>query len=311
MTTLEVPVVLGAGPVGRAVVAGLVERGLQPTVVTRSGHALPGARAVAADLTDPTATKRVLSEATVVFHAAQPAYTRWPEDFPPLQRAITAGVEAAGATLVAVENLYGYGPHSGPLTADLPLVATTRKGSVRAALWAELADAHRAGRFPAVAVRASDFIGPHVEGSAYGDRFFGPIVGGGKADVIGDPEARHSVSYVPDVAATMIAVAADPDSWGRAWHAPCAPAVTQAQLVTLAAAAAGVEPRYRAIRPRMLRLLGLFVPEVREMVELGYEFTEDLIVDWTDTRQRFDLAPTPLDEAIQATVDWYRRGGRS
>jgi len=311
MATLEHPVVLGAGPVGRALVAGLVDQGTEPTVVTRSGRTLPGARALAADLTNPTEAKRALANATVVFQAAQPAYTRWPEDFPPLQRSIAAGAEAAGATLVAIENLYGYGPHRGPISADLPLVAATRKGAVRAALWRELADAHEAGRFPAAAVRASDFIGPHVEGSAYGERFFGPIVQGGKADVIGDPSTRHSVSYVPDVAAAMIAVAADPGAWGRAWHAPCAPAVTQAELVGLAAQAAGVVPSYRTVRPWMLRLLGRFVPEVGEMVELAYEFTEDLLVDWSDTEQRFGLAPTPLDEAIRTTVDWYRNEDRS
>ena len=177
--------------------AGLVDQGTEPTVVTRSGRTLPGARALAADLTNPTEAKRALANATVVFQAAQPAYTRWPEDFPPLQRSIAAGAEAAGATLVAIENLYGYGPHRGPISADLPLVAATRKGAVRAALWRELADAHEAGRFPAAAVRASDFIGPHVEGSAYGERFFGPIVQGGKADVIGDPTTRHSVSMFP------------------------------------------------------------------------------------------------------------------
>ena len=109
----------------------------------------------------------------------------------------------------------------------------------------------------------------------------------------------------------MIAVAADPGAWGRAWHAPCAPAVTQAELVGLAAQAAGVVPSYRTVRPWMLRLLGRFVPEVGEMVELAYEFTEDLLVDWSDTEQRFGLAPTPLDEAIRTTVDWYRNEDRS
>lgn len=306
MTTLENPVILGAGPVGRALVAKLNDLGLEPAVVTRSGTALPRARALAADLNDPRQAKDALSNATVVFQAAQPAYTRWPEDFPHLQRSIVAGAEAAGATLVAVENLYGYGPHQGPIHADLPLRATTRKGAVRASLWSELLDAHRAGRLPVAAVRASDFIGPHVEASAYGERFFGPLIRGRKAELLGDPGSRHSVSYVPDLAATMVAVAADPGAWGRAWHAPSAPAVTQAELVALAAAAAGVRPGYRTVPALMLRLVGRFKPEAGELVELLYEFTDDLVIDCSDTEARFDLRPTPLEEVMAATVDWYR-----
>jgi nucleoside-diphosphate-sugar epimerase len=306
MTTLEHPVILGAGPVGRALAARLSDLGLEPTVVTRSGAALPGARATAADLTDPRQAKEALAGATVVFQAAQPAYTRWPQDFPPLQRSIVAGAEAAGATLVAVENLYGYGPHEGPISVDLPLRATTRKGAVRAALWTELLEAHRAGRLPVAAVRASDFIGPHVEASAYGERFFEPLIRGRKAQVLGDPGSRHSVSYVPDLAATMVEVAADPGAWGRAWHAPSSPAVTQAELVALAAAAAGVGPRHRALPAWMLRLVGRFNPEAGELVELMYEFTDDLVIDWSDTGTRFDIRPTPLEEVMAVTVDWYR-----
>ncbi len=45
-------VVLGAGPVGRAIVTHLVDRGIAPTVVTRSGTSVPGAIARRADITD-------------------------------------------------------------------------------------------------------------------------------------------------------------------------------------------------------------------------------------------------------------------
>lgn len=306
MTTLEHPVILGAGPVGRAVADELVGRGLQPTVVTRSGTPVPGARSVAADLTDPARVAEAVDGATVVFQAAQPAYTRWPEDFPPLQRSIVDGVATTGAALVAVENLYGYGPHRGPITAELPLEATTGKGAVRATMWRELAEAHAAGRLPVAAVRASDFIGPRVQGSAYGERFVAPIVAGGKAEVLGDPGARHSVTYVPDLARTLVEVAADPSAWGRAWLAPSAPAVTQADLVALTAEAAGVDPRFRSIRRWQLRLVGRFVPEAGEMVELWYEFADDLVVDASETEARFGLEATPLGDAVTATVDWYR-----
>lgn len=300
------PVVLGAGPVGRSVVERLVARGARPVVVTRSGTAVPGAEAVAGDVADPHQAAELLAGADVVFHAAQPAYTRWPQDFPSLQAGIVAGVVAAGATLVAVENLYGYAPSTEPYREDLPLAATTRKGAVRAALWRDLQARHEAGEIRAVAARASDFFGPGVAGSLVGDRFFGPIVRGKKADLLGDPNARHAYTYVPDLAEALVRLSEAPDTWGRAWHVPNAPAVTQRGFLDLAAAAAGVQPRFRAVKPWQLKLLGRFVPEVGEMVELAYEVEHDHLVDHSAYAARFGDHATPLEESVAATVRWYQ-----
>ena len=302
MSPLDSPVVLGAGPVGRAVVARLVASGHHPTVVTRTGTALPGAAARAGDLSDPTGARDAVAGASVVFQCAQPPYHRWSQEFPALQRSILSACEAADAPLVVIENLYGYGPVDGPMTEDLPLAATTRKGSIRARMSEELVEAHRAGRVPTASVRASDFIGPGVDGSAYGARFVTPIVEGHKAQVLGRPEALHSVSYVPDVGDALVAVAADSTSWGRAWHAPTAPAVTQATLVELVATAAGTAPGFRRIPAVALRLAGLFEPGARETVEMLYEFEHDFVVDSSAFERHFGAAATPLDDAVAATV---------
>ena len=129
------PVVLGAGAVGSALAAALVENGTVPRVVSRSGTHVDGAVSVAADIGNRPTAIDVLSDASIVFHTAQPPYHRWVEEFPALQASIVAGCEAAGAPLIVIENLYGYGPVDTPMTEDLPLVATTRKGAVRAKMW--------------------------------------------------------------------------------------------------------------------------------------------------------------------------------
>jgi nucleoside-diphosphate-sugar epimerase len=304
--TLERPVVLGAGPVGRAVTAALVQRGHRPTVVTRSGTGVDGSEAVAADVTDPETAGTTLAGATMVFQSAQPAYHRWAEDFPPLQRSVLDGCAAADAPLVAMENLYGYGPVDRPMTEDLPLRPTTRKGRVRAEMWNELAAAHAAGRVRTAAVRASDFIGPGALLTAYGERFFPRLLAGKKAEVMGDPDALHSVTYVPDIGEAMVRVAEDPSAWGRPWHVPSAPAVTQRELVRLAAEAAGSRPRHTVVRAWMLRLVGLVNQGAGEMVELAYEFTGDFVLDSSAFEAHFGMAPTPLVDAIAETVAWFR-----
>ena len=219
-------VVLGAGPVGRAVVAALARRNIEPAVVTRSGAAVPGAISRRADLTDPDQAASAVAGAAVVFQCAQPAYHRWPEQFPALQARVVDAVASAGALLVVADNLYGYGPVSVDLTEDLPLDATTRKGAVRAQMWLDLEAAHRAGRLRVVSARASDFFGPGVEGSAVGDRFFGALAKGKAVQVVGDPDRLHTYTYVPDFGEAMVRLSAAPETWGRAWHVPNAPTVS-------------------------------------------------------------------------------------
>jgi nucleoside-diphosphate-sugar epimerase len=298
----EQHVVTGAGPVARAVVDALVRRGVTPTVVTRRGTEVAGATPRAADLTDPTAAREALTGAAVVYQCAQPRYHRWAQEFPPLQRSILDACATHGAVLVAVENLYGYGPVTGAMHERLPLAATTRKGRVRAALWNELAAAHASGHVRTVAARASDFIGPHVAGSAFGERFFGPLVAGKGAEVLGDPERLHTVTYVPDLGEAMVRLGETPAAWGSAWHVPNAPAVSVRRLVEMASAAAGVTPSMRRMGALKLRLGGLFIPEARETVEMLYEFTHDFVVDHSAYAALIGDHATPLDVSIPATV---------
>lgn len=303
-------VVLGAGPVGRAVVAALVARGVEPAVVTRSGAAVPGAIARQGDITDPDQAASALAGAQVVFQCAQPEYHRWPQEFPALQAAVVDAAAAAGALLVVAENLYGYGTTDGPLTEDLPLTATTRKGAVRAQMWRDLEAAHRAGRLRVVAGRASDFFGPGVEGSAVGDRFFGPIVKGKAAEAVGDPDCRHSYTYVPDFGEALVRLSETPDSWGRAWHVPNAPAVSTRDFAAQAAAVAGTEATIRTFARWQLRLVGLFVPPVRETIEMLYEFDRDWVVDHSAYAALCGDHATPLDQSLAATVAATRTGDR-
>ncbi|QSE78218.1 NAD-dependent epimerase/dehydratase family protein [Rhodococcus koreensis] len=299
-------VVLGAGPVGRAVISSLTARGITPTVVTRTGQAVPGAISLRADLGDPSAAAAATAGAEVLFQCAQPAYHRWPQEFRALQSRVVDAAAEAGALLVAAENVYGYGPVSGPLTEVLPLAATTRKGRVRAQMWRDLADAHQAGRLRVVAGRASDFFGPGVTASAVGDRFFGPLCRGERVDVVGDPDRLHAYTYVPDFGEALVRLSETPATWGHAWHVPNATTVTTREFATIAAGLAAAAPlRLRPVRAWQLRLVGSMVPAVREIAEMLYEFDEDHVVDHTAYTSVLGDHATPLEDAVAATVAEY------
>src|SRR5262245_2385115 len=127
-------VVLGAaGGTGSAVVRELAARGLPTRAVTRrgAGDAPEGVEQVAADVGTAEGARRACEGAAVVYHCAQPSYTRWPELFPTMTRAILEGAAEAGAKLVFADNLYVYGPPDGPMTEESPLRASGSKGRTR------------------------------------------------------------------------------------------------------------------------------------------------------------------------------------
>ena len=299
-------VVIGAGPVGRAIVQALVGRGIEAQVLSRSGTQVSGARSESVDALDTDRLAAAIAGADVVYQASSPAYHRYREEFPPLQESIVRAVQTSDAVLAVVENLYGYGPVSGPMTETLPLAATGRKGRVRAEMWKALEAESDAGRLKVTVGRSSDFFGPYANDSVVGERFFVPLIAGKKAEVMGDPEALHTYTYVRDFGEALVRLALDERSLGRAWHVPNAPAVTNRRFLELAAGIAGVQPKSTTLTTAKMRLGGLFIPAARELPEMLYEFERDFVVDHSAYAATFGDHATALEESLAETIEWFR-----
>lgn len=302
-------VVLGAGPVGTTLAQQLVAQGIRVRTVTRSGGGLdhPLAERVAADAADAAALRDATAGASVIYNAVNPPYHRWPELWPPMHHAAMEAAAAHGAVLVLMDNLYAYGPTGGrPLSPDLPQAATDAKGRVRAEMADELLAAHRAGRLRAAIARASDFVGPLVTGSHLGDRVVPRVLAGKGVQLLGSLDQPHSLAYMPDVARTLMALGTDERAWGRIWHVPSAPAVTQRQAVERLAQLAGTTVKVGTLPSALLRIGGLLVPVLRELRGTAYQFEQPFVVDASATESTFGIAATPLDDAFAATLAWYR-----
>src|SRR3712207_1514665 len=306
----ELHVVFGTGAVGMSVMDELVRRGPRRVrMVNRSGTAsVPdGVEVVGGDATDTDFAREAGKGASVVYFALNPPYDKWPELFPRLQAGVIEGAASAEAKLVAMENLYMYGPTGGrPLTEDLPHAPNTRKGTVRANMSEKLMAAHKSGRVRATIGRASDFFGPRVLTSAAGEQVFGRAVEGKSAQVAGDPDQPHTYSYVPDIGKGLVILGEREEALGRAWHLPSPETVTTRQFVEMIFEEVGKPARVQAAPKIVLRALGLFNPALRETIEMLYEFEEPFVVDDSRFERAFGEQATLLREAIQRTVRWYR-----
>ena len=307
----ELHVVFGAGPLGRSVVEELARRGKTVRVVTRSGamaEAPQGVELVAGDLYDPAAVRGLAQGAAVAYQCAQPLYWE-PQKFPPLQAAIIEGLTGSGTRLVIAENTYLYGDTQGkPLTEDLPYNAHTRKGKVRAAMAEAALAAHRAGHVPVAIGRGSDFFGPWALGSSYGERVFRPALVGKPASFGGKLDLPHTATYIGDFGKALVLLGEREEALGQAWHVPSdRPQITQRQFGELIFQEVGLPPKISGVGKLMLSIIGIFVPPVREAGEIMYEFEKPFVVDSSRFERAFGVVATPIEEAIKATVAWYRQ----
>src|SRR5918993_2302866 len=305
----ELHVVFGTGPVGLAVMDELVSKSKRVRMVNRSGRAsVPhGVEVIGGDATDEVFTREASDGASVVYFALNPPYNKWPELFPPLQAGVLEGAASAGAKLIAMENLYMYGPTDGrPLTEDLPHAPNTRKGTVRARMSKELMEAHTSGKVRVAIGRASDFFGPRVLASAAREQVFGRAVEGKSAQLAGDPNQPHTYSYAPDIGRGLVILGEREEALGQVWHLPSPETLTTREFVEMIFEEVGKPARIQAAPKIVLRAMGLFNPGMREMIEMLYELEEPFVVDHSKFEKAFGEHATPLREAIADTVRWYR-----
>jgi nucleoside-diphosphate-sugar epimerase len=309
----DVHVVFGTGPVGRALIDALIERHLPVRAVCRAPSNLPdGVQTAAGDAANHAFAAAATSDAAAVYQCLSPPYHRWGDLFPPLQRSVVAAAQAADARYVSFENLYMYGDTRGtPLAENLPDAATTRKGRLRAAMAAELKALADAGTLAVATGRASDYFGPRArEQSPLGTRVIGRALTGKSAQVVGDPDQRHSYTYLADIGRMLAILGTDERALGEIWHVPNAPARTTRELVQMIAADIGHDIKVAATPKLILRVLGLFNPVIGELDEMLYEFEQPFVVDGGKFETIFGTSATPLAQSIPATVAWWRSAAR-
>src|SRR3954447_15349252 len=237
-------VIVGKGPVGSTTAEELARRGHQVRILSRSGgRSTDSVEHRQVDATDADALTAATRGAAALYNAVNPAYHRWPTDWPPVAAALLTAAERTGAVLVTMSNLYGYGRPAGPMTPESPLAATDVKGRVRIRMWTDALAAHEAGRVRVTEARAADFVGPQVPAAAsHLNRQLPALRKGRRAWVIGDPDAPRTWGYLPDVAATLATLGTDERALGRAWHVPSNPPRSQREALGDLAGAMGMLP---------------------------------------------------------------------
>jgi nucleoside-diphosphate-sugar epimerase len=307
-------VVFGTGPLGLAVMRELRRRGRNVRMVNRSSRVRfekdAQTQVGGANAADPIQTRDTCEGAAVVYHCIGLPYPRWPE-FPGVATGIVEGAASAGAILVYADNLYAYGATNQPMTEGMPLAATTIKGRIRAEVAHSLIQANDSGKVRVAIARGSDFFGPFATyAAAMGSRVFGRALAGKAAQVIGNPDRLHTYTFIDDFAKALVTLGEREEALGKVWHVPSAPAMTTREFVAKVFAALGKPAKLNAAPRFLTSLLGMFDENMREVREMLYQFEQDFVMDSRRFETTFDMQPTPIDAAINQTLEWFRNQSR-
>jgi nucleoside-diphosphate-sugar epimerase len=295
-------VIFGFGPVGRTLATRLVAAGESVRIVTRKRHTIPGAEPWKTDAAIADNARKAAKDAEVIYNCTNVDYTKWPELLPPLYQSILQAAISNQAKYVYMDNLYMYGPVTGPMTEALPNAATGPKGALRGQLANDVLKAHQSGKVCAVILRASHFYGPFVENAVLSLSALKAIQSGKSVPVLGNPNLPHSLTYMPDVAAALEIAGRDPRADGQIWHIPSAPAVSIRQTIEEFAAAIGKPTKLMVATRPLVTIFGLFSPLMRSLKETLYQWESPYILDSQKFQTTFDLHPTPRADAIRQTV---------
>jgi nucleoside-diphosphate-sugar epimerase len=217
-----------------------------------------------------------------------------------MRRVIDAAIAAKVDRLLLIGTLYVFGrPQSARITEDHPKEPHTFKGRKRKEQEDLVLTAHTTKQIRTAVLRLPDFYGPGIERSLLSDLFIAAKQNR-KAKLIGPIDRPHEFVFVPDVGPVVAKLLDTPAAFGRVWNLGGAGVTTQRELAQMAY---GGRPRCLVAGKMMLRLLGLFDPLLRELVEMHYLMTDPLIVDDAALQQLLGaITKTPYREGVRQSL---------
>ena len=300
-----------AGAIGTSVAEALHSEGTPYRVVGRSEEHLrrtfggdPLAEVKAWNLDDGLSVRQALGGVETAIYLIGVNYWQF-ELHPVLMRKILEQAQVAGVTrMLLIGTVYPYGrPQSNPVTEGHPRNPHTFKGRMRKEQEDILFAAHEAGKIQACELRLPDFYGPNVDKSFLLGAFVAAKKGA-RAQLVGPIDRPHQFVFVPDVGSIVSRLLAADGAWGHAWNFGGSGTTTQREVVTKIYEVAGSPLRMMVAGKMTLRVLGLFNPMMREMVEMHYLQTDPVLMNDSRLEKLLGgLKRTSYDQGIRLTLE--------
>jgi len=265
----------------------------------------PTDQLVIADLTNPQQVLSAVEGSEVVYLTAGLQYkiNIWQAQWPIIMQNVIDACKTHKAKLVFFDNVYAYGLVKGWMKEDTLVNPTSKKGEVRAQLAQMIMSEVEKGHLDAIIARAADFYGPNTPLSFATVTVFENFKKGKKAQWFLDANKKHSMTYTPDAGKATAILGNTNSAYNQIWHLPTDKNVlTGKEFIELSANAFGVKPNYMVLKKWMIQMVGMFVPVVKESIEMVYQNEYDYLFDSTKFEKAFNFNPTSYQTGIIETA---------
>lgn len=253
----------------------------------------------AADLSDNQQVERAIEGSSVVYLLVGFEYNIkiWNEKWPKLMRAVLDSCIRHKARLVFFDNVYMYDREAIPnMTESSAIKPPSEKGKVRAMIGSMMMEEVHKGRLTGIIARSADFYGPENEKSFLIEFVFKNLKKGKAANWFGNLDKKHSFTYTPDAAkATAMLGNSSIEDWNQVWHLPTDPhTLNGREWASLFLTEMGVKNRISKTPTWFIRILGIFIPFMKEKPERMYQYEQDYFFDSSKFTNRCGMDPMEI-----------------
>ena len=260
-----------------------------------------------ADLTNPENVLNAVKGSEIVYLTVGLPYKTkvWQSTWPLVMKNVIDACLEHQSKLVFFDNIYMYdGSNLNPITENTPINPRSKKGKVRKEIMQMIWDAVKDHGLQAVIARCADFYGPSIKNtSALTEVVFNPLSKGKKANWLGSDKYKHSFTYTVDAAKATAVLGNSEDAYGETWHLPTSEnPLTGKEWIETIAKEFGVQAKYQVAGKSLVRLIGLFSPVMRELVEMMYQYEQDYVFNSDKFVTKFNFKPTPYIDGIREII---------
>jgi len=260
-----------------------------------------------ADLSNPAVVDQAVGGSDVVYLVVGFDYNVkvWEEKWPRLMIATIDACKKHNARLVFFDNVYMYDINAIPhMTEESPNNPPSKKGVVRKQIAQMIMDEVKAGKLMALIARSADFYGPDNDKSFVNEMVYKNFLKGSRANWFVDPDKKHSFTFTPDAAKATALLGNTDDAYNTIWHLPTDKnTLTGREFVELFSKEMKVANKIFVMPLWLIRIVGIFVPVIKEMPEMMYQYDRDYFFDSSKFEKRFEFIPTTYSEGIKRIVE--------
>lgn len=259
------------------------------------------------DLMDRNQVVSCLEDSAVAYLTVGLKYSSkiWRRQWPVIMDNVIEACVTNGCKLVFFDNIYMYAPdglhHMKESCSRRP---SSKKGKVRKALNEKLKEAYGKRGLEYLIARSADFYGPGAKNGILNVSVIDSFNRGKMGFWQVRTDKVHSMTYTLDAARATALLGNSPSAYGQVWHLPTSiQPWTAGHFIHEIERQAGRKAKVLVLKKWMMKGIGFFVPLVKELYEMSYQYDRDYFFDSQKFMDVFEFRVTPYEEGIKTCLD--------